>query len=135
VLEEEIVLGTSLAEPAIKWFQNKTHVFVTMKLSHRWDSPPCLNTQNYSSSLDSNILSYENNCLVSHQRVSFQAKLKLNKAVVTPPQSKDTKIRHIFKGEVSQYFPYTFEVKKDGVGTYSVTLLKREPEIWIFLTE
>jgi hypothetical protein len=43
-LEEQVILGKSVCEPVVKWAQNQTHVMVAVKLSHRWDSPPCTNT-------------------------------------------------------------------------------------------
>ena len=59
----------------MKWGQNQTHVFITFKLSHRWDSPPCLNTQKESSRLEHDVFIYENVCVVSHQRIMFEVKL------------------------------------------------------------
>jgi hypothetical protein len=44
-LQTEVVQSESTCEPVAKWGQNTTHLFVSLKMSHRWDSPPCLNTK------------------------------------------------------------------------------------------
>jgi hypothetical protein len=44
-LQGEIVQSESTCEPVAKWGQNETHLFLSLKMSHRWDSPPCLNTK------------------------------------------------------------------------------------------
>ena len=36
-------METSVIEPSMKWAQNMTHIFIHFKLSHRLDSPPCVN--------------------------------------------------------------------------------------------
>lgn len=43
-IQSNIIQGKSTCEPVLKWAQNMTHLFVAAKLSHRWDSPPCLKT-------------------------------------------------------------------------------------------
>jgi len=81
-LEELIVLGESQTEPVLKWGQNMTHIFITFKLSHRWDSPPCLNSKSEGSEISSRSLFYINVCLVSHQKVTFKLDLDLYKTIV-----------------------------------------------------
>lgn len=41
-MDEYVILTRTTCEPVLKWAQNHTHVFIAAKLSHRWDSPPCL---------------------------------------------------------------------------------------------
>ena len=43
-IQSFIIQSKSTCEPVLKWAQNLTHIFVAAKLSHRWDSPPCLRT-------------------------------------------------------------------------------------------
>jgi len=90
ILEEEIILGTSETEPILKWGQNRTHVFVTFKLSHRWDSPPCLYTQSQQSKLEQDAFFYNNVCLVSHQKVNFKVNLNLYKSVMLSMKGGET---------------------------------------------
>lgn len=88
-------------EPVLKWAQNLTHIFVAAKLSHRWDSPPCLKSIQEKYELENSILSFINVCLVSNAEIKFHFIEKLH---------KKTK--------------QSLEVKKDGVGTYSLTFEK-----------
>lgn len=75
------MLGTSETEPILKWGQNRTHLFISFKLSHRWDSPPCLYTQSEKSQLGTESFFYNNVCLVSHHKVSFKLNLSLYRSV------------------------------------------------------
>jgi hypothetical protein len=40
---EVLDMPTTNLEPVVKWAQNHSHVFLSFKLSHRIDSPPCVN--------------------------------------------------------------------------------------------
>ena len=57
-------------------------MFITFKLSHRWDSPPCLYTQGQQSRLETDAFFYNNLCVVSHQKVNFKVNLNLYKSVM-----------------------------------------------------
>ena len=71
-----------------------------MKMSHRWDSPPCLNTKSQVKTQTSQYFEYINVCVVSHQRMTFNTSLNLYYDI------KELAV----------------EVIKDGVGTYSTIL-------------
>lgn len=98
-IQSYIVQSKSTCEPVLKWAQNLTHIFVAIKLSHRWDSPPCLNTVEEKYELLNSTLSFKNVCLVSRTEIKFFIESKLNK------KSKGA-----------------LEIKKDGVGEYSLTI-------------
>lgn len=113
LINEEIVLGESACEPVLKWGQNDTHLFISMKMSHRWDSPPCLSTKQEFSSLTNQTFEYVNICVVSHQKIRFETKFDFFSNVVD--------------GEV--------RVIKDGVGTFSTIIQKAEGKVWPFLNK
>ncbi len=75
------MLGETNCQPVLKWGQNNTHIFLTMKLSHRWDSPPCLYTQKEHWSVINDSLEYVNVCVVSHQRLNFNLKFEFYQSV------------------------------------------------------
>lgn len=56
-----------------------SHIFINIKTSHRWDSPPCLNTKKESAFLNESLLEYENICVVSQQRLTFSLRINLYK--------------------------------------------------------
>ena len=70
-MEELIILTKSTCEPVLKWAQNSSHIFVAAKLSHRWDSPPCLKTVREDYHLRNNTLVFINLCLVSNAELKF----------------------------------------------------------------
>lgn len=70
-MEKELIQGESKCPPVIKWSQNMTHLFISMKMSHRWDSPPCLTTQSETVNLSKDNFEYINVCVVSHHRITF----------------------------------------------------------------
>jgi hypothetical protein len=82
-----------------------------MKMSHRWDSPPCLHTKSETTNLNSSSFEYTNICLVSHQKITFKTSLNFYYDVKENP----------------------VEVIKDGVGTYAVTIEKAEYQVWPYL--
>ncbi len=57
-------------------------MFITFKLSHRWDSPPCLYAQAQQSRLEEDAFFYNNVCVVSHQKVNFKVNLNLYRSVM-----------------------------------------------------
>ena len=63
----------------IKWGQNNSHVFINIKTSHRWDSPPCLNTKRETAFLNESLLEYVNICVVSQQKITFALRIQLYK--------------------------------------------------------
>lgn len=81
LLEDDIILEESTCEPILKWSQNMSHIFITIKTSHRWDSPPCLYSKNQSSYLNQSYFYYSNTCLVSHSRLNFELKMNLYRDV------------------------------------------------------
>lgn len=97
IIQQSIVLTQSNCEPVVKWGQNLTHVFITMKMSHRWDSPPCLNTKEERSNLANNSFEYINLCLVSQSLITFTFSVEF--------------YENVKKNDII--------VTKDGVGTYS----------------
>ena len=78
-----------------------THVFISAKLSHRWDSPPCVKTVSEDYRLNNSTITFINVCLVSNVELKFTFCEILHRQTV---------------GDVS--------VKKDGVGTFSIIFAK-----------
>ena len=113
-IQKWIVLERTTCEPTIKWAQNESHIFLTIKLSHRWDSPPCLNSLSQKSSIENDTLYYSNECMVGHSKITFETELK-------------------FKKEVEEN---SLDIKRDGVGTYFVQIEKSDrDDIWSFLDQ
>lgn len=106
------MLGTSTCEPVIKWAQNLTHLFIAVKLSHRWDSPPCSTTLKEAYSVINQTLRFNNVCLVSNEQITFEFKINLLNG------TEDN-----------------LDIKKDGVGTYSITIKKKEEGTWLNLDQ
>jgi hypothetical protein len=84
----------------IKWGQNESHIFISMKMSHRWDSPPCLNTKHEQSKLSNDSFQYINTCVVSHSKITFAFLIDLY---------DEAKAQEVI-------------VHKDGVGIYSAII-------------
>lgn len=103
-LQAEVVQSESTCEPVAKWGQNTTHLFVSLKMSHRWDSPPCLNTKHQSTHSSGEHLNYTNVCLVANSKITFSFLLQFYDQIA--PHSH----------------PITFS--RDGVGTYSAIIEK-----------
>jgi hypothetical protein len=96
-----VVLTKTRCEPVLKWAQNHTHIFLAIKLSHRWDSPPCLKSIHESYKLANSVFNFTNVCLVSKAEIRFEFSGKLY-------------------GRVRER--RELEVRKDGVGTYSLVI-------------
>lgn len=92
----------STVEPVAKWGQNETHLFLSLKMSHRWDSPPCLNTKRQNAFSSSSHFNYTNLCLVSNSKITFSFLLSFYDEVVHP-----------------------IAVSGDGVGIYSAIIEKQ----------
>lgn len=112
-MQEEIVLSESTCEPVTKWGQNESHIFLSMKMSHRWDSPPCLNTKKELSQLNNNTFEFTNICVVSHSKITF------NLIVEFYEQVKDQEV----------------VVSRDGVGIYSTIIQKESDKVWPYLSK
>ena len=78
-IQQYVIQTKSTCEPVLKWAQNLSHIFVAVKLSHRWDSPPCLKTVEESYDLKNSTLFFNNVCLVSNTRITFGISSKLYK--------------------------------------------------------
>lgn len=132
-------MPTSNLEPFVKWAQNASHIFLGFKLSHRADSPPCVNVKQVKSlakgvaktigieleedspvnqtggsenePLPAKQSSFTTSCecIVSHQRVFFRLQLKFWKSVEE------------------------LELKKEGAGAFTLIGKKTVPEVWRYL--
>ena len=103
----------------LKWGQNKSHIFLTLKTSHRWDSPPCLNTKSKHSELYHRNFTFLLVCHSSHIKITFSLYLDFH-TFVSPKTDEQGKI--------------IFSLGSDGVGIYSAIIEKERDEIWKYLT-
>jgi hypothetical protein len=95
----------------MKWAQSNETVLVAFKLSHRWDSPPCTDTKHELYTFENNTISYVNECVVSRQKIQYKVDLNLWQEVAKEG----------------------VDIKRDGVGTYLITIKKLTPSIWMYL--
>lgn len=108
-----VFLLSPSVNPVVKWAQNTTHIFVSVKLSHRHDAPGCLDVRNESMKMDNGTVNYTASGVSAGVPLNFEMFLTLNRTI---------------DNEDSIW-------QKESVGTFSMTLKKHRKTMWKHLVD
>lgn len=96
-----------IVHPVFKWGQSKTHIFLYVKLSHRFGSPGCLDvTTQPQFKLNNRNFSFEVECIQATQPLVFSIEFQMPYGGSSP------------------------ELTKDSVGCFTLKFKKEDSFIW-----